>query len=100
MNTEDTTQPKDVSQMTPAEAKAELAKREQTKMNRRQTLARFGFKAAATAIAALTADDLLRAVGRDMERRAGNDRVARKVAEQFKNAGKVSFCMFVRVRQT
>ena len=79
--------PKDLSQLTPAEARAELARREQAKMSRRDALARFGFKAAAAAVAVLTADDLLRAVGRDMQRRAGDNQVAQAVAQQFKDAG-------------
>lgn len=60
---------------------------EQKRMSRREALARVGFKAAAAAVAALTADDLLRLTGRAMEQHAGDNEIARKVAQEFKNAG-------------
>jgi hypothetical protein len=73
--------------LSPEEAKARLAEFEQAKMTRRNLLARFGFKVAAATVAALTADDLLRAVGKEMERRSGDNEVAQQVAEEFKNVG-------------
>ncbi|GAB4462898.1 MAG: hypothetical protein OHK0029_30600 [Armatimonadaceae bacterium] len=69
------------------DAKGRLAAFEQEKMTRRSLLGRFGFRAAAAAVAAFTADDLLRAVSREMERRAGDSEVAHTVVREFREAG-------------
>ncbi|WP_394794056.1 hypothetical protein [Armatimonas sp.] len=68
-------------------AAEKLAQMEKEKLTRRQALARFGFQAGAAAIAALTADDLLRAVGKEMKQRAGDNKVAQQVAREFHDAG-------------
>lgn len=68
-------------------AAEKLAQMEKEKLTRRQALARFGFQAGAAAVAALTADDLLRAVGKEMQQRAGNNKIAQQVATEFQNAG-------------
>jgi hypothetical protein len=83
----ETPEPASPDSLTPAEAKAKLAELEKAKMTRREAFGRIGFRAAATAIAALSADDLLRAVGREMERRNFDSEVAQNVATEFKNAG-------------
>lgn len=68
-------------------AAQKLAQFEKEKLSRRQALARFGFQAGAAAVAALTADDLLRKVGKEMQRRAGDNKVAQQVAKEFERAG-------------
>ncbi|WP_395142292.1 hypothetical protein [Armatimonas sp.] len=68
-------------------AAEKLAQFEKEKLSRRQALARFGFQAGAAAVAALTADELLRKVGKEMQRRAGDNKVAQQVASEFQNAG-------------
>jgi hypothetical protein len=60
---------------------------EQQAMTRRQALGRLGFLAGAAAVAALGVDDLTRLVGKEMQKRAGDDKTARKVAQEFANAG-------------
>jgi hypothetical protein len=60
---------------------------EQQAMTRRQALGRLGFLAGAAAVAALGVDDLTRLVGRKMERVAGDNETARKIAKEFSNAG-------------
>jgi hypothetical protein len=60
---------------------------EQQAMTRRQALGRLGFLAGAAAVAALGVDDLTRLVGRKMERMTGDNETARKVAQEFSNAG-------------
>ncbi|MCX6369365.1 MAG: hypothetical protein NTX57_22055 [Armatimonadetes bacterium] len=69
------------------EGSESLSSAEKAKLTRRQALARFGFQAGAAAVAALTADDLLRKVGEEMQKRAGDSEVANAVAKEFKNAG-------------
>lgn len=68
-------------------ASEELAQMEQEKLTRRQALYRFGFHVGAAAIAALTADELLRKVGAEMQKRAGDSKVAQQVARELSNAG-------------
>jgi hypothetical protein len=64
-----------------------LAKFEAEKMSRRKMLGRFGFTAAAVAVASLTSDDLLRKVGVEMQKRAGDNKIANQVAKELQNAG-------------
>ena len=71
-------------------ATEKLAQFEKEKLSRRQALARIGFQAGAAAIAALTADELLRKVGVEMRKRAGDNKVAQQVAKEFVNAGVAS----------
>lgn len=71
-------------------ASEKLAQLEKEKLSRRQALARFGFQAGAAAVAALTADELLRKVGTEMRKRAGDNKVAQQVAKEFSNAGVAS----------
>ena len=68
-------------------AAQKLAQFEKEKLTRRQALAKFGFQAGAAAVAALTADDLLRKVGQEMRKRAGDNKVAQQVASEFEKAG-------------
>jgi hypothetical protein len=71
-------------------ATEKLAQFEKEKLSRRQALARIGFQAGAAAIAALTADELLRKVGIEMRKRAGDNKVAQQVAKEFQQAGVAS----------
>jgi hypothetical protein len=70
-----------------AEQNATPTSYERQAMTRRQALGRLGFLAGAAAVAALGVDDLTRLVGKEMERRVGDDKTARKVAQEFSNAG-------------
>lgn len=70
--------------LTLAEKRAKL---ENEKLTRRQALARFGFQAGAAAVAALTADDLLRKVGEELQRRSGDNKVVQQVAKELNSAG-------------
>ena len=67
--------------------KKSTAQIEAEKMSRRQVLGRVGFLAGAAAVAALTTDDLARLVGREMQKRAGDNKVINQVAKEFQNAG-------------
>jgi hypothetical protein len=80
-------------------AAEKLAQMEKEKLTRRQALARFGFQAGAAAVAALTADELLRKVGTEMQRRAGDNRVAQQVAKELNGAG-VAFADSVSTEDT
>ena len=71
-------------ELTVAEERAQF---EKEKLSRRQALARIGFQAGAAAIAALTADELLRKVGKEMQRRTKDHKVAQQVAKELSNAG-------------
>ncbi len=80
-------------------ATEKLAQFEKEKLSRRQALARIGFQAGAAAIAALTADELLRKVGKEMQRRASDNKVAQQVAKELEQSGVASAqffdpCMF------
>jgi len=63
------------------------AKWEREKLTRRQSLARFGFLAGAAAVAALTTDDLARMVGKELQKRAGDNRIVGQVAKELQAAG-------------
>lgn len=86
--------------LTPEEAKARLVELEKAKMSRRQALGRLGFTYGAAVVAALTSDELLRAVGRQMERVETDNQVARQVAQEFKNAGVALAGPYGRCNQT
>lgn len=60
---------------------------EAERMSRRQALGRIGFLAGASAVAALTSDELFRKVGAEMQRRAGDNKIADQVAKEFQAAG-------------
>lgn len=68
-------------------AAEKLEQFEKEKLSRRQALAKFGFQAGAALVATLTADDLLRAVGKEMRKRAGDNKVAQQVAKEFQQVG-------------
>ena len=68
-------------------AKKSLEQIEAEKLSRRVALGRIGFLAGASAVAALTSDELLRKVGAEMQRRAGDNKVVNQVAKEFQGAG-------------
>jgi hypothetical protein len=90
-NSEEIKEVEDITESTVTEPTSEPSEPtnmyEKQAMTRRQALGRLGFLAGASAIAALSVDDLARLAGREMERRAGDNKVARKVAQEFSNAG-------------
>jgi hypothetical protein len=67
--------------------KKTLEQIEAERMSRRQALGRIGFLAGASAVAAMTSDELLRLVGREMQKRAGDNEIAETVAKEFQNVG-------------
>jgi hypothetical protein len=67
--------------------KKTLEQIEAERLSRRQALGRIGFLAGASAIAALTSDELLRKVGAEMQKRAGDNKVADQVAKELQAAG-------------
>ena len=79
-----------IADMTPDEARAELAKREAQKLTRRAALAKMGVRGAMAIFAAFSVDDLARMVAKKMEQRAGENAAVDEVARQLHNAG-VSF---------
>ena len=79
-----------IADMTPDEARAELAKREAQKLTRRAALAKMGVRGAMAIFAAFSVDDLARMVAKKMEQRAGENAAIDEVARQLHNAG-VSF---------
>ncbi len=60
---------------------------EQERPTRRQALRKFGFGAGLSAFMLLGVDDLARMVGKEMERRAGDSKVAGQIAKEFQSAG-------------
>ena len=56
-------------------------------MNRRAAFARIGFTAGAALVASLTADDLFRAVGKELKKRESDNEIVATVAEELNNAG-------------
>ncbi len=73
---------------TDAAKQSALAERvEQERLTRRQALRKFGFGAGLSAFMLLGVDDLARMVGREMERRAGDNKVAEQIANEFQGMG-------------
>lgn len=77
----------------PKDETPNLSKREQfeqDKLTRRAALRKLGFGAGLSAFALLGVDDLARMVGRELEKRAGDNAVAGEVAREFQKAGVAS----------
>ncbi len=60
---------------------------EQERLTRRAALRKLGFGAGLSAFMLLGVDDLARMVGKEMERRAGDNKVAGQIAKEFQSAG-------------
>ena len=71
------------------EAVPESAKEkfERERLTRRQALKKFGMTSAMAAFALFSVDDLAHIVGRAMQQRAGDNKVAEQVAREFQQAG-------------
>ncbi len=69
----------------PVETERECFERE--RLSRRQALKRFGMTSAMATFALFSVDDLARMVGKAMQQRAGDNKVAAQVAQEFQNAG-------------
>ena len=60
---------------------------ERERLSRRQALKRLGMTSAMAAFALFSVDDLARMVGKAMQQRAGDNKVAEQVAQEFQQAG-------------
>ena len=60
---------------------------EQEKLTRRAALRKLGFGAGLAAFSLLGVDDFARMVGKRMERMAGDNKVAGRIAKEFRSAG-------------
>ncbi len=71
------------------EAVPETAKEkfERERLSRRQALKKFGMTSAMATLGLFSVDDLARMVGKAMQQRAGDNKVAEQVAKEFQQAG-------------
>ena len=69
----------------PVESAREQFERE--RMTRRQALKKFGMTSAMATFALFSVDDLARIVGKAMQQRAGDNKVAAQIAQEFQQAG-------------
>lgn len=60
---------------------------EREHLTRRQALKRFGITSAMTAFALFSVDDLAHIVGKAMQQRAGDNKIAGQLAKEFQEAG-------------
>jgi RecA/RadA recombinase len=60
---------------------------ERERLTRRQALKRFGMTAGMAAFAMFSVDDLAHIVGKAMQQRAGDNKVAEQIAQEFQQAG-------------
>jgi hypothetical protein len=60
---------------------------ERERLSRRQALKRLGMTSAMATFALFSVDDLARMVGKAMQQRAADNKVAAQVAQEFQNAG-------------
>jgi len=60
---------------------------ERGRVSRRQALKKLGMTSAMAAFALFSVDDLARMVGKAMQQRAGDNKVAEQVAQEFQQAG-------------
>lgn len=72
-----------------SDAPPETAKEkfERERLSRRQALKRFGMTSAMATFAMFSVDDLARMVGKAMQQRAGDNKIAAQLAQEFQNAG-------------
>ena len=63
------------------------AKFERERLSRRQALKKLGMTSAMAAFALFSVDDLARMVGKTMQQRAGDNKVAEQVAKELQRAG-------------
>ncbi len=60
---------------------------ERERLTRRQALRKFGITASMATFAMFSVDDLARMVGKAMQQRAGDNKIARQIAQEFQQAG-------------
>lgn len=60
---------------------------EQGRLSRRQALKKLGVTSAMATFALFSVDDLARMVGRAMQQRAGDSKIAEQLAKEFQNVG-------------
>ena len=60
---------------------------ERERLSRRQALKRFGMTSAMATFAMFSVDDLARMVGKAMQQRAGDSKIAGQIAREFQSAG-------------
>ena len=60
---------------------------ERERLTRRQALKKFGMTASMAAFAMFSVDDLARMVGKAMQQRAGDNKVASQIAKEFQQSG-------------
>ncbi len=77
----------DISAGAQAPVETERERFERERLSRRQALKRFGMTSAMAAFAMFSVDDLARMVGKAMQQRACDNKVAEQVAREFQNAG-------------
>lgn len=70
-----------------AQAETAQEKFERERLTRRQALKKFGMTSAMAAFALFSVDDLAHMVGKAMQQRAGDNKVAAQVAQEFQQAG-------------
>jgi|GEM_PF-1193828 len=68
-------------------AKTALEKFEREQLTRRQALRKFGITSAMATFAMFSVDDLARMVGKAMEQRVGDNKIAGQIAQEFQQAG-------------
>ena len=77
----------DVSAGAAAPVETDRDRFERERLSRRQALKRFGMTSAMATFALFSVDDLARMVGKAMQQRAGDNKVAAQVAKEFQSAG-------------
>lgn len=77
----------DISAGATAPVETERERFERERLSRRQALKRFGMTSAMATFALFSVDDLARIVGKAMQQRAGDNKVAEQVAQEFQEAG-------------
>ncbi len=77
----------DIPAGAPALAETALEKFEREQLSRRQALKRFGMTSAMATFALFSVDDLARMVGKAMQQRAADNKVAAQIAQEFQQAG-------------
>ena len=81
--------PDGISPVEEAVPKTAKEKFERERLSRRQALKRLGMTSAMATFALFSVDDLARMVGKAMQQRAGDNKVAAQIAKEFQQAGVV-----------
>ncbi len=76
--------PENEEQTKPETAKEQF---ERERLTRRQAMRKFGLTAGMATFAMFSVDDLARIVGKAMQQRAGDNKIAAQIAQEFQQAG-------------